>query len=163
MDDYFLYGIETVIDLHDCDGELISSEPKLRAYLKKIVRLLDMVPYGAPIVEREAIALMLAAMKQDLELGQSLLARAAGEIASASAAAEPAALAMAHLGPAGVKHAVNAVQILGGYGFIRDYPCEKWLRDAKMLEVLLGSAERQQLWVLDRLRRPRAGREPGRG
>ena len=52
MDDDFLYGIETVIDLHECDGEIISSEQKLRAYLRKIVRLLDMVAYGQPIVER---------------------------------------------------------------------------------------------------------------
>jgi alkylation response protein AidB-like acyl-CoA dehydrogenase len=48
------------------------------------------------------------------------------------------------------------LQILGGYGFIRDYPCEKWLRDAKTLEVLMGATERQKLWLLERLRRPRS-------
>ena len=119
----------------------------------------DRVQFGAPIVEREAIALMLAEMKQDLELGRSLIGQAAREIGTAAAALEPAALAMAFLGPAAVRHAENAVQILGGYGYTRDYPCEKWLRDAKTLEVLLGGAERQKLWVLERLRRPRA--DPG--
>jgi acyl-CoA dehydrogenase len=123
----------------------------------------DRVQFGAPIVEREAIALMLAEMKQDLELGQSRLGQAAKELGSKTAALEPAALALAFLGPAGVKHAVNAVQILGGYGFTRDYPCEKWLRDAKTLEVLLGGAERQQLWVLERLRRPHSGQEHEHG
>ena len=47
-----LYGIETVIDLHGCEREAISSEPKLREYLKKIVKALDMVAYGPPFVER---------------------------------------------------------------------------------------------------------------
>ena len=52
MDDKDLYGIETIIDLHGCDAEAISSEPKLREYLKRIVKVLDMVPYGEPLVER---------------------------------------------------------------------------------------------------------------
>jgi S-adenosylmethionine decarboxylase len=47
-----LYGIETVMDLHDCDPVAISSESKLREYLEKIVKVLDMVPYGEPLVER---------------------------------------------------------------------------------------------------------------
>jgi len=47
-----LYGVETVIDLHDCDGAAISSEPRLREYLVQIVAALDMVPYGEPIVAR---------------------------------------------------------------------------------------------------------------
>ena len=121
----------------------------------------DRVQFGAPIVEREAIALMLAEMKGDLRQGLSLLWRAVEEIETdpaplsgpASSAMEAGVLAMAHLGPAGVRHATNAVQILGGYGYIRDYPCEKWLRDAKSLEVLMGGAERQKLWVVELWRR----------
>jgi len=52
MDDSYSYGIETVIDLYDCKFAAISSESKLRQYLKKIVKELDMVAFGAPFVER---------------------------------------------------------------------------------------------------------------
>ena len=52
MDDSRLYGIETVIDLHDCNQKTIASDAKLREYLRRIVKVLDMVPYGQPFVER---------------------------------------------------------------------------------------------------------------
>lgn len=47
-----LYGIETIVDLYGCNANTIASEAKLRSYLKKIVKELDMVAYGAPLVER---------------------------------------------------------------------------------------------------------------
>ena len=52
MDDKNLFGIETIIDLHNCNAVAISSESKLREYLVKIVQLLEMIPYGEPFVER---------------------------------------------------------------------------------------------------------------
>ena len=52
MDDPYSYGIETVIDLYNCNLTTISTETKLRQYLKRIVKELDMVPFGAPFVER---------------------------------------------------------------------------------------------------------------
>ena len=116
----------------------------------------DRVQFGGPIIEREAIGLMLTGMKQDLELGRSLLFRAAGELDASPAALAQAVLAAAYLAERVAPHLTNALQILGGYGFIRDYPCEKWLRDAKTLEVLMGATERQKLWLLERLRRPRS-------
>lgn len=52
MTDDHLYGVETVIDLYGCHGRTIASEPKLRQYLRRIVKVLDMVPHGPPLVER---------------------------------------------------------------------------------------------------------------
>ena len=52
MDDCQLYGIETVIDLHECNRKTIASESKLREYLRRIVKVLAMVPYGEPFVAR---------------------------------------------------------------------------------------------------------------
>jgi acyl-CoA dehydrogenase len=42
---------------------------------------------------------------------------------------------------------VEAVQVLGGYGYIREYPVEKWMRDAKIYQIWEGTAEVQRLVI----------------
>ena len=46
-----------------------------------------------------------------------------------------------------MKVTTDAVQILGGYGFIRDYPVEKWMRDAKIMQIYEGTAQIQRLII----------------
>lgn len=123
----------------------------------------DRVQFGGPIIEREAIGLMLGEMKRDLELGRALLWQAVGDGDAEHPRTDQAISAAAFWAERVSPHLSNALQILGGYGFIRDYPCEKWLRDAKTLEVLMGSPERQKLKLLDRLRRPGAKTETRHG
>jgi acyl-CoA dehydrogenase len=42
---------------------------------------------------------------------------------------------------------VDAVQVLGGYGYIREYPVEKWMRDAKIYQIWEGTAEVQRIVI----------------
>ena len=41
----------------------------------------------------------------------------------------------------------NAVQVLGGYGYMRDYPVEKWMRDAKILQIVEGTSQIQRVVI----------------
>ncbi len=41
----------------------------------------------------------------------------------------------------------NAVQILGGYGYMREYPVEKWMRDAKILQIVEGTSQVQKVII----------------
>jgi alkylation response protein AidB-like acyl-CoA dehydrogenase len=43
--------------------------------------------------------------------------------------------------------ATDAVQILGGYGYMRDYPVEKWMRDAKIMQIYEGTAQIQRMII----------------
>jgi len=45
----------------------------------------------------------------------------------------------------------DAVQILGGYGYMREYPVEKWMRDAKIMQIYEGTAQIQRLVISRRL------------
>jgi alkylation response protein AidB-like acyl-CoA dehydrogenase len=46
----------------------------------------------------------------------------------------------------------DAVQILGGYGYSRDYPVEKWMRDAKIMQIYEGTAQVQRMIIARRLK-----------
>jgi acyl-CoA dehydrogenase len=47
----------------------------------------------------------------------------------------------------------DAVQILGGYGYMREYPVEKWMRDAKIMQIYEGTAQIQRLVISRRLKK----------
>ncbi|MEK7784981.1 MAG: acyl-CoA dehydrogenase family protein, partial [Chloroflexota bacterium] len=50
------------------------------------------------------------------------------------------------------KTTTDAVQILGGYGYMREYPVEKWMRDAKIMQIYEGTAQIQRLVISRRLK-----------
>ena len=50
----------------------------------------------------------------------------------------------------------NGVQLLGGHGYIQDHPVEKWMRDAKMQQVLGGSSDLENLYISSELTKPKA-------
>lgn len=56
-------------------------------------------------------------------------------------------MAKLYAGDVAVRVCVDAIQILGGHGYIRDHPVEKWLRDAKVYQIWEGTAEIQRLVI----------------
>ena len=63
-----------------------------------------------------------------------------------------ASMAKAFAGDTAVKVTTDAVQILGGYGYMREYPVEKWMRDAKIMQIYEGTAQIQRLIIARQLR-----------
>lgn len=104
--------------------------------------------FGKPIIENQAIAFMLADMATSIEASRLLVWRAAW-MARQGKRFEQAEGSMSKLfaGETAVKVTERAMQILGGNGFTRDYPVERWARDAKIYTIFEGTSEIQRLVI----------------
>ena len=104
--------------------------------------------FGRALIENEAIAFMLADMATEIEATRALIWRAlwegrnGGEFKHAEGS-----MAKLKAGEVAVKVTEQAIQICGGYGYIRDFPVEKWHRDAKIYTLFEGTSEIQRLVI----------------
>jgi alkylation response protein AidB-like acyl-CoA dehydrogenase len=96
--------------------------------------------FGEPIARRQAIAFMLAEMATEVEAARLMVWEAAWRLDQGQDAGREAALAKNFADEMSVAVTDRAVQILGGHGYIRDYPVEMWLRNARGFAVLEGLA-----------------------
>jgi alkylation response protein AidB-like acyl-CoA dehydrogenase len=103
------------------------------------------VQFGKPIISFQAVQHMLADMATEVEASRALVYAAARYIDSGAKDVSKAA-AMSKLFPTDVAMRVttNAVQVLGGYGYMREYPVEKMMRDAKILQIYEGTNQIQR-------------------
>lgn len=99
----------------------------------------ERIQFGRPITSFQAIQFMLADMLAGMEAARLLVYRAAWSLDSGLPFIREAALAKLTAAEAAMKAATDAVQVLGGYGYVRDYPVEKYMRDAKTLQVYGGT------------------------
>ena len=98
--------------------------------------------FGRPIRSFEAIQFKLAEMATKVAASRSLLQWAAGE-----ASTQGAAMAKLFCSESAMAVTTEAVQIYGGYGYMRDYPVEKLMRDAKATEIYEGTNEIQRVVI----------------
>ncbi|MGH2537821.1 MAG: acyl-CoA dehydrogenase family protein [Candidatus Promineifilaceae bacterium] len=101
---------------------------------------LGRVQFGEPIAQRQAIAFMLAEMAIDVDAARLMVWEAAWLLDQGRDAGRECALLKQFVDEAALRTADRAVQILGGYGYVRDYPAELWLRNARGLAVFDGLA-----------------------
>ena len=105
---------------------------------------------GKPIAQHQLIAAKLADMETKTEAARGLLYRF-GQMADADVpeAELTKASAMAKLmcGDVAMEVATEAVQILGGYGYVKEYPVERFMRDAKITQIYEGTQEVQRLVI----------------
>ena len=104
--------------------------------------------FGKPIWQHEAVGFKLADMAMKIDAARLLVWRA-GWMATQGRRFERAEGSMAKCFAADVAMEVttDAIQILGGYGYIKEYPAEKWFRDAKIYQIWEGTAEIQRLVI----------------
>jgi acyl-CoA dehydrogenase len=104
--------------------------------------------FGRKIIENQAIAFKLADMKTEIDAARLLCWRASwmGRTGKRFEAAE-GSMAKLKAGEVAVKVTDEAIQILGGYGYIRDFPVERWHRDAKIFTLFEGTSEIQRLVI----------------
>ena len=104
--------------------------------------------FGRPIGELQMVQAMLADMDAATEAARQLLYTACVEIeAGAPDAARWAAIAKLVAGDAAMRVTTDAVQVLGGYGYIDEYPVERMMRDAKITQLYEGTQQIQRLIV----------------
>ncbi len=100
--------------------------------------------FGAPIGQQQAIAHLLADMAMNVEAGRLLAWRAAWSVDEGESNTQLASFAKAFAADAAMKAATDAVQIFGGYGYIKGYVVEKLLRDAKVFQIYEGTTQIQR-------------------
>lgn len=101
----------------------------------------DRHAFGKPVAHFQAVAFTLAELLMDLESSRWLLWRAAAAADGGTFDMRLCAQAAEHAGEAAFRAADACVQLLGGAGFIKDYPAEKWLREVKALQLVSGCAQ----------------------
>ncbi|HCT75514.1 MAG TPA: acyl-CoA dehydrogenase [Micromonosporaceae bacterium] len=106
------------------------------------------VQFGRPIVENQAIAFMLADMRMEIEASRLLVWRAAwmGKNNRPFSAGE-GSMSKLKAGETAVAVTEKAIQILGGAGYTRDHPVQRWYRDAKIYTIFEGTSEIQRLVI----------------
>ncbi len=111
----------------------------------------ERVQFGSPIIANQAISFMLADMLINIEAGRRLyyyagwLANRMVETGKSSRRLTVASsISKAFCGDMAMKVTTDAVQVLGGYGYMKDYPVEKYMRDAKIMQIYEGTAQIQR-------------------
>jgi alkylation response protein AidB-like acyl-CoA dehydrogenase len=104
--------------------------------------------FGRAIIENQAIAFKLADMKTRIDASRLLVYRAAwmGRTGKAFEAGE-GSMSKLYAGETAVWVTEQAIQILGGYGYVREYPVERWHRDSKIYTIFEGTSEIQRLVI----------------
>ncbi|MEU8111607.1 acyl-CoA dehydrogenase family protein [Micromonospora sp. NPDC048947] len=108
----------------------------------------DRVQFGRPIIENQAVAFALADMRMEIDAARLLVWRASwmGRNNRPFTAGE-GSMSKLKAGEAAVSVTEKAVQLLGGAGFLRDHPVERWYRDAKIYTIFEGTSEIQRLVI----------------
>jgi len=109
--------------------------------------------FGQPIADHQLIAAMLADGATAIEAGRGLVYRAAAQCDRGDRNTKLASMAKVFCGDAAMKTTTDAIQVLGGYGYMEDHPLERMFRDAKLTQIFEGTNQIQRLVVARELLR----------
>ena len=109
--------------------------------------------FGKPLIARQGVSFKLADMAMQIEAARLLVWRAAAALDTGGDAGLLGSYAKAFAADTAMAVTTEAVQVLGGAGIMRDHPVEKWLRDAKVLQIVEGTSEIQRHVIVQHLRR----------
>jgi alkylation response protein AidB-like acyl-CoA dehydrogenase len=101
--------------------------------------------FGKPLISKQGISFKLAEMGMEIEAARLLTWRACAAVDEGEDAGLLGSYAKAFAADAAMRATTDAVQVLGGAGIMRDHPVEKWLRDAKVFQIVEGTSEIQRL------------------
>jgi len=107
----------------------------------------ERVQFGRPIAHQQAIQFKLADMAMKVDAGRLLCWHAAWLRDHGKRNTKESAMAKCFTGDMAMEVTTEAVQILGGYGYMKDYPVEKYMRDAKLHQIYEGTNEIQRMVI----------------
>jgi butyryl-CoA dehydrogenase len=113
----------------------------------------ERVQFGKPIGEIQAIQFMLADMATEIEAARQLIYHGATLEDAGQPFITESAMAKLFASRVAMKATTDAIQIHGGYGYMKDYPVERYFRDAKLTEIGEGTSEIQRLVIARELLR----------
>ncbi|MEU2914286.1 acyl-CoA dehydrogenase family protein [Streptomyces massasporeus] len=103
--------------------------------------------FGKPIADFQGLRFMLADMATQIEAGRALYLAAARLRDAGRPFAKQAAMAKLHCTDTAMRVTTDAVQILGGYGYTADFPAERYMREAKVLQIVEGTNQIQRMVI----------------
>lgn len=123
-----------------------------RAAMEQSVKYsLERVQFNQPIAKFQAIQWMLADMATEIDAARLLVYRAARLKDTGQRFSMEAAMAKLFASETAMKTATKAIQVHGGYGYMKEYPVERNFRDAKITEIYEGTSEIQRLVIASNL------------
>jgi alkylation response protein AidB-like acyl-CoA dehydrogenase len=103
--------------------------------------------FGKPIAQHQAVAFKIADMATDIEAARLLVYRAAWLKDNGMDYTGAAAMAKLFASEVAMKHTVEAIQVHGGYGYVKEYHVERLMRDAKITQIYEGTSEMQRIVI----------------
>ena len=103
--------------------------------------------FGQPVIEFEGVSFLLADMATGVEAARALYLTAARRRDAGLAYGKEAAMAKLFASDVAMRVTTDAVQVLGGYGYVADYPVERYMREAKVLQIVEGTNQVQRLVI----------------
>jgi acyl-CoA dehydrogenase len=103
--------------------------------------------FGQPIAQHQLVQAMIAEMRIRIEAASLLVRKAAWSLDKGVRDALVSSCAKAYSADAAMQTATDAVQVFGGYGYVKDYPVEKLMRDAKIFQIYEGTAQVQRIVI----------------
>ncbi|MBT2412280.1 acyl-CoA dehydrogenase family protein [Streptomyces sp. ISL-12] len=110
--------------------------------------------FGRPIADFQGLRFMLADMATQIEAGRALYLAAARLRDAGRPFARQSAMAKLHCTDTAMRVTTDAVQILGGYGYTADFPAERYMREAKVLQIVEGTNQIQRMVIARHLAGP---------
>jgi acyl-CoA dehydrogenase len=107
----------------------------------------DREQFGSPIIQNQGVAFMLADMATKVEAARLLTWQAAWMADNGIKGTLQASMAKCFASDTAMEVTTNAVQIFGGYGYMKDYPVEKLMRDAKIYQIYEGTSQIQRMII----------------
>jgi acyl-CoA dehydrogenase len=120
----------------------------------------ERVQFGVPIAMHQGIQFMVADMATEIEAARLLTWQSAVLLDQGKRNTLQSSHAKRFAADTSMKVATDAVQVYGGYGFIKDYPVEKLMRDAKIMQLYEGTSQIQRLVIAREILMPRSVEEP---
>ena len=107
----------------------------------------ERIQFGKPISSFQAISFKLADMVTEIEAAELLIQKASNKINNGEPVTLESAMCKLYSSELCVRVSNDAVQIFGGYGYIKDFPVEKFYRDSKLCTIGEGTSEIQKLVI----------------
>lgn len=119
------------------------------AYNEAVKYAKERVQFGKPIATKQAIAFMLADMKIKIETARLAVYKAAWKMGQpdVKSYSMDASIAKKYASDIAMQVTTDSVQVFGGYGFTREYPVERYMRDAKITQIYEGTNQVQQMII----------------
>ena len=122
-----------------------------RAMEEAFVYANERCQFGKPIIKNQGIAFKLADMQIQIETARQMVANSCERMERGLPYGKESAIAKCYAGDVAMRVTTEAVQVFGGYGYSREYPVEKLMRDAKIYQIFEGSNEIQRVVIVNHM------------